>query len=244
MTEKELIQDIRRELTFAKALPFSLPEDELKFIITIAARYFYDNWNYAVQEQYIILPLDLFKSPQFKKHRILVLPDCVQSVTGLKEMKNGSVFGTIDRDFGEQKFIGSEMFLTPFMGESIVYRTAVFSFLDLTKNLVLDSIAYGFNKNSKHLFLKGHDPHTACVCIVNKKIDLEFLYNDELFQRYARAKAKTRLADLLQTFDFQMPGNIKLNFAAVVQSATKEMEDIQKQISSETLPNFMILDRW
>lgn len=244
MTEIELLQDIRRELTFAKALPFSLPDEELKFIIKIASRYFYDNWQYAVQEQYLMLPLDIFKTPQFRKHRILVLPDCVQNVVQLKEMKNGSVFGTIDRDFSEQKFMGSEIFLTPFMGESIVYRTAVFSFLDLTKNLVLETIAYGFNKNSKHLFVKGRDPKTAVICVIMKKLDLEFLYNDELFQRYCRAKAKTRLADMLQTFDFQMPGNIKLNFAAVVASATKEMENIEKQLSSETLPNFMLFDRY
>ena len=243
MTEQEFIQDIRRELTFAKALPFSLPEDEIKYIITIASRYFYDNWQYAVQEQYLLLPLDMFQTPQFQKNRIIVLPDCVQGVNQLKEIKGGSVFGTIDRDFSESKFIGSEMFLTPFMGESIVYRTAVFSFLDLTKNLVLDTIAYGFNKNSKHLFVKGHTPKTPVVCVISKKLDLEFLYNDELFQRYCRAKAKVRLADMLQTFDFQMPGNIKLNMASLVSSAQKEMDDVQKQISSETLPNFMFFDR-
>ena len=100
-----------------------------------------------------------------------------------------------------------------------------------------------YNKNSKQLFVKGHDPKTAVVCIIKKKLDPEYLYNDELFQRYARAKAKTRLADLLQTFDFQMPGNIKLNFQAVVNSAQKEMESIEKQMSSETLPNYMLFDR-
>lgn len=241
MTEKELILDIRRELTFARALPFSLPEEEIKFIILIAARYFYDNWQYAVQERYLMLPLELFNTPMFNKNRIIQLPDCVQSVIGLKEMKNGSVFGTIDRDFGEQKFIGSEVFLTPFMGESIVYRTAVFSFLDLTKNLVLDDVAFGYNKNSRQLFIKGHTPKTPVVCDIMYKLEIEYLYNDELFQRYCRAKAKMRLADMLQMFDFQMPGNIKLNIASVVASAQKEMEDIQKQISSETLPNFMLV---
>ena len=53
-----------------------------------------------------------------------------------------------------------------------------------------------------------------------------------------------RLVDMLSTFDFQMPGNVKLNMSAVVGSAQKEMEDIQKQMSSETLPNFMLFDRY
>lgn len=244
MTEEEFIQDIRRELTFAQALPFSLPDTELQYIIKIASRYFYDNWKYAVQESYLLLPLDIFTTTQFKNNRIIVLPDCVQGVNGLREIKGDSIFGTIDRDFSEQKFIGSEVFLTPFMGESIVYRTAVFSFLDLTKNLILETVAYDYNKNSKQLFVKGHTPKVPVVCIINKKIDLEYLYNDELFQRYCRAKSKMRLVDMLSTFDFQMPGNVKLNMSAVVGSAQKEMEDIQKQMSSETLPNFMLFDRY
>lgn len=239
-----MLNDMRRELTFAKALPFSLPDEELRYILTIASRFFYDNWKYAVQDSYIMLPLDLFKSEQFRKHRKIIMPECVQFVTGLKEIKNGSIFGSIDADFSDNKYIGSEIFLTPFMGESIVYRTAVFSFLDLTKNLVLDTISYDYNKNSHELFVKGHDPRMPVVCMAKKKLDIEHLYNDELFQRYARAKAKMRLADMLQTFDFQMPGNIKLNVQAITTSANKEMDDIIKQISSETLPNFMLFDRY
>ena len=43
MTLDELILDVQNELTFAKALPYSIPEQEIKRIITIAERYFYYN---------------------------------------------------------------------------------------------------------------------------------------------------------------------------------------------------------
>ena len=70
-------------------------------------------------------------SLESEKFRQIQLPDCVQFVVDLKEAKGSSIFATIDRDFAEQKFIGSEIYLTPFIGESIMYRTVIFSFLDI-----------------------------------------------------------------------------------------------------------------
>jgi hypothetical protein len=40
MTEQQLIQDITDEITFSGALPYSLPEKEIKRIIEIDSRYF------------------------------------------------------------------------------------------------------------------------------------------------------------------------------------------------------------
>ena len=130
MSELELIADINDEITFSGALPYSLPEKEIRRIIANDSKYFYDNWRYAIESQYLLLPPELFDSPSFKKKRQIILPDCVQFVVDFKEAKGGSIFATIDRDFAEQKFIGSEIYLTPFIGESIMYRTVIFSFLD------------------------------------------------------------------------------------------------------------------
>jgi hypothetical protein len=133
MSEQELIEDINNEITYSGMLPYSLPEKELKRIIENDSRFFYDNWRHAVEPRYLLLPTDMFKTDQFKQYRTIQMPDCVQFVTDLKEAKGASIFATIDRDFSEQKFIGSEVYLTPFIGESIMYRTIIFSFLDLTR---------------------------------------------------------------------------------------------------------------
>ena len=44
MSEKELIEDINNEITFSGALPYSLPEKEIKRIIENDCRYFWDNY--------------------------------------------------------------------------------------------------------------------------------------------------------------------------------------------------------
>jgi len=133
MLKTALIEDINNEITFSGMIGLSLPKKELNRIVDIGARYFYDNWRHSLQHAYLMIPIEVFRNKLFSQTRRIQLPDCVRFVVEVKEMKNSSIFSTIDKDFSETKFIGSEIFLTPFMGESLVYRTAVFSFLDLTK---------------------------------------------------------------------------------------------------------------
>lgn len=241
MSELELLEDIKDEITFSGMLPYSLPEKELKRILDIDARYFYDNWRHAVESQYILIPTSVFSHPQFKKKRQIQLPDCVQFVVDLKEAKGASIFATIDRDFSEQKFIGSEVYLTPFMGESIMYRTIMFSFLDLTRGLIVDTIAYDFNKNTKSLGFIGRTPKVAAVARVYKKLDRDELYEDELYQRHVRAHAKVRLSHMLQTFNYTLPGDVTINYQNIVTTAEKEMEEVKAMIKGENTTDWMYL---
>ena len=244
MTLDELILDIQEELTFSRSLPYSVPEKEIKRIITNAERYFYDNWKHSVQSAYLLVPQEVFNNPLFKKDRCIQLPDCVAFVHDVKEPSGGtSMFGTIDGDFADNKFIGSEVFLTPFIGESIMYRTIIFSFLDLLKGFTINTFAYDFNKNNRKLSITGRTPKIGVVLQVAKKIDKEDLYNDEVFQRYVRAKAKLRLGDLLTTFDYNLPGGIKPNYANLVTKAEKELDQVLEMMKGENTSDFIYLAR-
>jgi len=241
MTRDELVQDIQNELTFAKALPYSLPEQEIIRIITIAERYFYDNWRHAIEPRYLLLPKDIYSNALFKKDRAIILPDCVQFVHQVREAKGGTMFGTMDQDFADTKFIGSEIFLTPFIGESIMYRTVLFSFLDLKKGFTIDTLAYDFNKNTKKLILLGRTPMAPTVVQVAKKIEAEYLYEDELFQRYTRAKAKVRLVELLTTFDYNLPGGVKISTQNLLTKADAELTDVMAMMKGENSADWMFL---
>jgi len=243
MSEQELIEDINNEITYSGMLPYSLPEKELKRIIENDSRYFYDNWRHAVEPRYLLLPTDMFKTEQFKVSRTIQMPDCVQFVTDLKEAKGASIFATIDRDFSEQKFIGSEVYLTPFMGESIMYRTIMFSFLDLTRGLILDTIAYDYNRNTNSLGVVGRTPKVNAVAKILKKIDKDKLFEDELFQRYVRAHSKVRLAHMLQTFNYQLPGEVTINYQNMVTTAEKEMDEVKAMMKGENTTDWMLLYR-
>jgi hypothetical protein len=243
MSEQELIEDINNEITYSGMLPYSLPEKELKRIIENDSRFFYDNWRHAVEPRYLLLPTDMFKTDQFKQYRTIQMPDCVQFVTDLKEAKGASIFATIDRDFSEQKFIGSEVYLTPFIGESIMYRTIIFSFLDLTRGLILDTIAYDYNRNTNSLGIVGRTPKVNAVAKILKKIDKDKLFEDELFQRYVRAHSKVRLAHMLQTFNYTLPGDVSINYQNMVATAEKEMTAVETMMKGENTTDWMYLYR-
>lgn len=240
MTRAELLIDIKNELTLAKALPYSIPDAEIERVIINAERYFYDNWRHAVEPRYLLIPGELLTNERFKQSRTIRMPDCIQFVHEVKEPKGNSIFGTIDRDFAENKFIGSEVFLTPFIGESLVYRTVLFSFLDITKNFIIDTVAFDYNKNTKCVSITGRTP-TKMVMQVAKKIEEQYLYEDEMFQRYVRAKAKVRLGELLTSFDFNLPGGIRPNYNTFVTKADAEFTAVLEMMKGENTPDWLYL---
>ena len=244
MKFKDLVTDIMNELTFSGAMPFKMPVKEVERIITNAKRYFYDYWRYALQKTHLIIPVEVFKNPNFEKQRGLFLPECIQYVTECEECKGTSIFGNIDRDFGDQKFVGSELFLTPFMGETIVYRLAMFSFLDISRNLTITTVSYDYNNGTHFLQLLGRTPKAPLHLAVSKKIEDEYLYDLELFQRYCRAKAKVRLHELISITDFQLPGGFKWNYTQLSAIAEKELEDIKNTIDNENVADYMFVENY
>ena len=243
MTEQELIKDINEEITFSGMLPYSLPDKEIKRQLEIATKFFWDNWRHAVEPRYLAIPNKVFKTKQFKQIRQIKLPDCVQFVTQVKTPTGGSIFGTIDRDFSESKFIGSEVFLTPFIGESIMYRTVIFSFLDLTRGLVLDTLAYDYNKNTKLLTIVGRTPETDVIIRFYKTLEKDKLYEDEVFQRWIRAKCKVRLAHMLQTFKYTLPGNVSISYESITTTAEAEMKAVEDMMKTENTTDWIYLYR-
>lgn len=246
MTKADLIQDAKDESTFSGALPYSLPDKEILRIVNNAIKYFYDNWRHALEPAYVLLPVDYFKSDFFKKaNRTVTLPDCVRFVHEVQETNGGGSFlGTVDPDFGDQKIIGADIFLTPFVGEQLMYRTVMMSFLDLAKAFTLDTIAFSYNKNTHKISFLGHTPRKNVVVKVQKVIEEGDLVNDEMFQRYVRAKVKTRLSEQLTAFTFTLPGGVTINYTQIQQIAQDEWNKVLEDMHGEDIgSDFMFLIR-
>ena len=239
MTLEALIQDVQNELTYSCSLPSSLPPTEIKRIIDRTANWFYDNYSRAVERRYLYLPLSIFKNPAFKEFREIKLPDCIRYLGELREIRGGSIFGTYDKDFSTTKFIGSEVFLNIGAGEGLVNRTIMFSFLDLAKSYILETISFNYNKNTHKLFIMGHTPKLDVVALVFKEIEREALYSDDYLQRWVRADAKIRLGNMLGTYEYSLAGGIKLNVDRFIAIGEKELQEVKEAIKTENSPSFM-----
>ena len=122
-----------------------------------------------------------------------------------------------------------------------MYRTIIFSFLDLTRGLILDTIAYDYNRNTNSLGIVGRTPKVNAVAKVLKKIEKDKLFEDEVFQRYVRAHAKVRLAHMLQTFNYTLPGDVTINYQNIVTTAEKEMTAVETMMKGENTADWMYM---
>ena len=246
-----LIQEVQDDLSHSCSLPMALNKEEIKRIIKRAKLWFWDNYQYAVEEKYIVLKSGIFNSQQFKQTRAIQMPECVVTIYDVREVAGSGLSGTPDRDFGDSKLLGSELMLSPFVGDNLVYRTVLYSFFDLAKAYLLETYAFGWNKNTKMLTFLGRDPGSsninglvgdntdvvvkACIAIPD-----ENLYSDELFVRYVLAKAKINISRLLGTFGYTLPGGITINPGAISAVGTQEMEEVMKMINDENTPSYFL----
>jgi hypothetical protein len=89
----------------------------------------------------------------------------------------------------------------------------------------------------------GRTPKVNAVAKILKKIDKDKLFEDELFQRYVRAHSKVRLAHMLQTFNYTLPGDVSINYQNMVATAEKEMTAVETMMKGENTTDWMYLYR-
>lgn len=238
MTKNELIQTVLRELDSSFALPVQIQPAEIERNIEQTSRWFYENYRDSVETQYYIIKADQFELPDFKANRTIMMPDCVVSVFEVKEITGAGLLGIVDRDFADNKLIASEIYLSPFTGDSLTYRIAQYQFYDLTKAFFMDLIRFDFNRRTLKLKILGRDPRRDLFIQTYVKIPDDKLYDDYYFYRYVTAKSKLSLARQLSFFDFNLMGGIKINVSDLRSEATEEIAKIETEIDSQNTPDY------
>lgn len=233
MTKQELVDMVARELDVSFALPSQLQPTEIERIIDQSAIWFYENYREAVETQYYIMRKEEFKRPEFFKNRTVMMPDCVVSVFECKEITGAGLIGSIDRDFADNKLIASEIYLSPFTGDSLVFRTAQYQFFDLTRAFFLEWIRYDYNRRTNKLKILGRDPNKDVFFNTYVKIPDDKLYEDYYFIRYVTAKSKIALGRMLSFFDYNLMGGIKLNSMDIKSEGETEVEKIENEIRDQ-----------
>lgn len=239
MTKAEFVETISRELDTSFALPTQLPSNEIERITDQSSTWFYENYREAVMMHYYVIRREELNTPEFRASgRIISMPDCCVSVWEVKEISGAGLLGNIDRDFADNKLIASEIYLSPFSGDSLVFRTAQYAIFDLTRAFFLEWVQYDYNRRTKQLKILGRDPvHDVCIKVYNKIPD-EKLYEDYFFTRYVTAKAKIALGRMLGQFNFQLMGGITINAADVKSEGTEELAKIEQEIKDEDSPDY------
>ena len=238
MTEGHFINLVQAAITRSGALPVVVGEPEILRIIEEAKSWFYQNYEFSVENQHYVIEKGAFNTDQFKNNRVLIMPDCVESVIRFQEINGIGRLGNIDRDFAEDKLIASEIFLSSFHGDDLVMRTAQYQYYDLAKAFFVEQISYNYNRNTNRLKVLGRNPKFNVYVETYIRIPIDKLYEDPLFRKYVVGQARISFGQILSTYSFPLPGGVEVNADAIKSEGEKDIEDVLTQIDEENVPDW------
>ena len=107
------------------------------------------------------------------------------------------------------------------------------------------SVPFSYNNSTKTLILnKEIKPETVslmiqCVC----NVDLQYLYEDDLFNKFVYARCKQELKRLIASHTLQLPGEVTLNPDEICANWEQEIQEVRDELKGATGIGDLILQR-
>lgn len=253
--DAEFINYCVADITEDGMLPFTLPPQSLFRIIKDAALWFYQWSDQAVQEKWLGIKACDLKVDEVR-NKTIRLPDCIEAVMEIKQVNSAQNFRRLAKFMREPIYFSSAYNMLGAGGSSLSglgnpYRLAdrdaateeAFARMyevQLFKTLLQKGLRFDYNPYSKILVFLGR-VESDIVLAVMERIPVQSLYNDIRFRKYVVGKAMMRLKKILSLFDFQYPGNIKLNFEEIEKQGAEIVEKIEEEIKGSSSASDIIL---
>ena len=255
-----LIAEVNDELTIACQIPFTVPKKEIVRIINRAKKYFYKIYEDSVEEMYIALPGTAFKKHSFRRgvenepeedhltnkdinstRAVVKMPERVYAVNAVYEIGGwsgedggfGQTFVAGDPDFSLDRFIYSDVYGAGIGSDNLLYYVVNMKFVDNTRQVLQAPLGYTYNRLTHDFRFTGKLPDNDVIFQVFSTISDCDLFQDEAFIRYVIAKAKIQLSRILGTFNFNLPGNITINYDLVMNEGQEELSALIEEIKGD-----------
>lgn len=249
------VNELADEVTGSCMIPMNLPRKEVQNIVKRAKKWFYKNYEYSVQESFVVLPKDLFETEYFKQNRSFTFPK-MDPVTGGNEIyavygvfETGSRWGgSMDinftqGDFSYERILMNSMYSgahTAAGAENLQYYVIQEKFYDLARQIIQNPLSFHYSQQTHQLKFMGETPKRDVICEVYETIPECALFEDEAFFRYCAAKIKISLGQKLGIFGFTLPGNIQVNPDAIQGLGETELDKVIEEIKSDEGTDWMM----
>jgi hypothetical protein len=246
LTIEEFIDQIQNEITIGCSLPKILPDVEIRRIVeTRAMPYFYRNYQYAVQKLYFLLRKEAFETEEFTKYRYVDVPCEIQSVVYLYEVRGASLFqlGINTPNLSVNLGVTNQPYLSSYVttiGELGVYKTALDSMSDMLNQLNKYTLRYHYNQLQHRLHILTNVKYDVII-EAYANIQPEYLFKDDLFVKYVTGWAKIQIGRMTGTYDFTLPGGVKINSADLVAQGKEEIKEAEEEIKGQSNSGFFYM---
>jgi hypothetical protein len=231
LTIEELIDLVQDELTFSRAMPCVLKDEEIRRLVEKrVSPWFYRNYHYATEKAYFGVKKNSFKHSKNGMWYVK-MPNEVQYTTWIYQVGNlrRYGFGFASDHMGEDMgyAVGAAggtagMNMTS-MGDFAVFRLVIEGFADVLNKLNKSTFKHSYNPNQKVLSVMSK-MNKDLIVEAYANIEPEYLYGDPLFQEYLIGMAMEQMGRQLKFFDMPLIGDVKVNGEAI-QSDGKERKD-------------------
>lgn len=248
------IDELANEITGSCMIPMNLPRQEVQNIVERAKKWFYKNYEYSVQENFLVIPAAMFESNHFKYSRSFTLPG-MDPTTGGGEIfsvfavleKGNTWGGSMDINFTQGDFAIERMLMGGIYGgsktgqaaENLQYYVINESFFDLARQIFKNPYGFHYSQLTHELKFMGETPKKDTILKVYQTIPECALFQDEAFFRYCAAKIKISLGQKLGIFGFSLPGNIQINPDIIKSLGEDELSAVIEEIKSDEGTDWM-----
>jgi hypothetical protein len=185
----------------------------------------------------------ILKGETKKDRGVLVMPDNIFSVLRVYQVGKFSGeagWGSSTRldggnlDFGVQRMFASSMYndRLPQAADNLVYWTCNWSFFDTARQMLQEMHGFSYNRLTKKLRFTGELPTRPCVFHVLCAVSDCALFDDDLFFRYCVAMCMKQMSRILGMFQYNLPGNVTINYDMYTQWGDSELQEIKEEINN------------
>jgi len=238
----QFITRVQQEVTQSCALPLPLPASAIPPLIYQAASYFWENYDFAIEERYYCV-----KNSDFCRcgpNNVFTLPQRIISVFGVYKTTNTFNYGVMG-DFSLERMILNNSALASGAGGSLsdVFGSGTgYNLTDVmgalyevqTYKAMFDApLTFYYNPYSHKLVILGDLAHSDLLLQCYLRCKIQDLYQLYYFFRYCVCLAMRGLATIIGSYEFKMPGNVTINYQRFHDMATEEMDKIDEWIRSQ-----------
>lgn len=234
--DAQFVQRVISDITTSCVLPFQLPPEQVVNKIKLAAQFFWEYVDSAVEERYFIIKRrDFCDGNVFNK--TVQLPDQIQSVFGVRKVQENMKYGSAG-DFSLERMLMStySMFGGAGMigggnaqkGYNLTDMVAALYEVSTFQEVLNPPLTFDFNPYSKKLVILGDLGRSDVVIQTFTRVRIQDLYKSYYFFKMVIGLCKQAMGNIYGAWEFKYPGGVSLNIDRIVDAGGNEVDEVKE----------------